>query len=40
LNKKGECRVERILDFTRIRDIVSLNNLRPNPERERRVSEC
>ena len=39
LNKKGECRVERILDFTRIRDIVSLNNLRPNPERERRVSE-
>jgi len=39
LNKKGECRVERILDFTRIRDIVSLNNLRANPERERRVDE-
>ncbi len=39
LNSKGECRVERILDFTKIRDIVSLNNLRPNKERDRRVSE-
>ena len=39
LDRKGACRVERILDFTRIRDIVSLNNLRPNPERERRVDE-
>jgi serine protease AprX len=34
---KGECRVERILDFTKIRDIVSLNNLRDSPERARRV---
>jgi len=32
-----DCRVERILDFTRIRDIVSLNNLRDSPERARRV---
>jgi len=39
LSSKGECRVERILDFTKIRDIVSLNNLRPNKERDRRVSE-
>ena len=35
----GNSRVERVLDFTRIRDIVSLNNLRPSAERERRVRE-
>ena len=39
LDTDGNSRVERILDFTRIRDIVSLNNLRPSAERERRVRE-
>ena len=34
LDTKGECRVQRILNFTKIRDIVSLNNLRPNHELE------
>ena len=39
LDQDGNSRVERVLDFTRIRDIVSLNNLRPSAERERRVRE-
>lgn len=39
LDGHGTCRVDRILDFTKIRDIVSLSNLRDNNERSRRVDE-
>jgi serine protease AprX len=37
LDKEGNSRVERVLDFTKIRDIVSLNNLRDSKERKDRV---
>jgi serine protease AprX len=38
LDKKGQPRVERAFDFTRIREIVTLDNLRDTPGRRARIS--
>jgi hypothetical protein len=36
-DKNGQTRVARSFDFTKIRDIVSLDNLRPSPRRDARL---